>query len=52
MPQMSPMWWSMLFIMFITAFMVMCTMTYFMVFYTKSKTTHKKMQKTSMNWKW
>nr|YP_010133436.1 ATP synthase F0 subunit 8 [Lethocerus indicus]AJG02888.1 ATP synthase F0 subunit 8 [Lethocerus indicus] len=52
MPQMSPLWWSTLFIMFITSFMVMCTMMYFTVFYTKSKTSYQKKPHTSMNWKW
>nr|AFY16835.1 ATP synthase F0 subunit 8 [Lethocerus deyrollei]AOY34901.1 ATP synthase F0 subunit 8 [Lethocerus deyrollei]BCH52381.1 ATP synthase FO subunit 8 [Kirkaldyia deyrolli] len=52
MPQMSPLWWSTLFIMFISLFMVMCTINYFMVFYKKTKKINQKMTKTPMNWKW
>nr|WGT86848.1 ATP synthase F0 subunit 8 [Sclomina erinacea]WGT86861.1 ATP synthase F0 subunit 8 [Sclomina erinacea]WGT86874.1 ATP synthase F0 subunit 8 [Sclomina erinacea]WGT86887.1 ATP synthase F0 subunit 8 [Sclomina erinacea]WGT86900.1 ATP synthase F0 subunit 8 [Sclomina erinacea] len=52
MPQMAPIWWTMLFIMFNTTLIIMMTMMYFQVD-TQPKT---KKQFTSTikyyNWKW
>nr|UPL65367.1 ATPase subunit 8 [Nithecus jacobaeae] len=51
MPQMSPMWWEILFIMFNMTLIMMNIMIYWQ----KSPKTSKnlmKMMKNSMNWKW
>nr|AFI54724.1 ATP synthase F0 subunit 8 [Acanthosoma labiduroides] len=52
MPQMSPLWWEILFLMFITAAMLMMTIIY------HNKNIYKYNMKESMNknyqmkWKW
>nr|QDI94079.1 ATP synthase F0 subunit 8 [Leucophoroptera quadrimaculata] len=53
MPQMSPMWWSTLFIMFITTYMLVMVLMYFFNMY-KLKTYKKKLNKkhNNINWKW
>nr|UPL65988.1 ATPase subunit 8 [Isometopus sp.] len=52
MPQMAPMWWTMLFMSFIIMFMLYNTLMYFYNIYeTKTKTTTKSSTK-NMNWKW
>nr|ATF28659.1 ATP synthase F0 subunit 8 [Typhlocyba sp. EMHAU-15062510] len=50
MPQMSPMWWTMLMMMFIMSF-IMCM--YIMYFNSnKYSTMTKKMVKKNLNWTW
>nr|AML26445.1 ATP synthase F0 subunit 8 [Staphylinidae sp. BMNH 1274643] len=51
MPQMAPMNWLFLFIMFIMAFLMFNFINYFCFMYSpKSKTFEKK--KNQINWKW
>uniref|UniRef100_UPI0030DF4B67 ATP synthase F0 subunit 8 n=1 Tax=Mecidea indica TaxID=3127717 RepID=UPI0030DF4B67 len=53
MPQMAPMWWEILFIMFIMSFILMNIMMYF---FNKMKTNMNKKEKSNninqMNWMW
>nr|UFK32239.1 ATP synthase F0 subunit 8 [Aguriahana digitata] len=50
MPQMSPMWWTILMMMFITSFLMCMYMMYFNAMnYFKS---NKKLLKKNMTWKW
>nr|YP_010582873.1 ATP synthase F0 subunit 8 [Uzeldikra longiprocessa]UGN61293.1 ATP synthase F0 subunit 8 [Uzeldikra longiprocessa] len=50
MPQMSPMWWTSLMMMFILMFIMCLTMMYFSTDY-KMK-IKKKMKIMKINWKW
>uniref|UniRef100_A0AAU6PCF3 ATP synthase complex subunit 8 n=1 Tax=Diplonychus sp. TaxID=2977879 RepID=A0AAU6PCF3_9HEMI len=52
MPQMAPLWWTTLFLMFLTAFMIMCTINYFIIKYEPSTHQTEKKIKNSINWKW
>nr|AEH21216.1 ATP synthase F0 subunit 8 [Himacerus apterus] len=52
MPQMAPMWWSLLFIMFIMIMIMIIMINYFNLMYKimfKPNSIHYKMNK---NWKW
>nr|YP_010602037.1 ATP synthase F0 subunit 8 [Kapsa arca]WAM61627.1 ATP synthase F0 subunit 8 [Kapsa arca] len=51
MPQMSPMWWTLLMIMFIIALFIMMTMIFFNLFIDTKITLMKIKSKTSI-WKW
>uniref|UniRef100_A0AAU7YS11 ATP synthase F0 subunit 8 n=1 Tax=Rhopalus nigricornis TaxID=3151526 RepID=A0AAU7YS11_9HEMI len=51
MPQMSPLWWEMLYIMFIMMFMIMIIIMYYNKnFKLKSIIYNKKINQ--LNWKW
>nr|YP_009559298.1 ATP synthase F0 subunit 8 [Euphausia superba]ACH78207.1 ATP synthase subunit 8 [Euphausia superba]AEX54929.1 ATP synthase subunit 8 [Euphausia superba]AEX54942.1 ATP synthase subunit 8 [Euphausia superba]AEX54953.1 ATP synthase subunit 8 [Euphausia superba]AEX54966.1 ATP synthase subunit 8 [Euphausia superba] len=52
MPQMSPLLWLNLFIMFSTTFMVFMTVNYFMKVPSKLTSTQSKLTYTKMFWKW
>nr|AQP28251.1 ATP synthase F0 subunit 8 [Microtermes sp. BDIT8-M2B] len=53
MPQMMPMEWMMLYIMFLATFLMFNIMNYFNQPPSKTTTTNKKMVTTNkMNWKW
>nr|ADO60500.1 ATP synthase F0 subunit 8 [Eulichas sp. BMNH 840452] len=51
MPQMAPINWVSLFIMFCMIFLMFNSMNYFMFTYTP-KSTEFKMKKFPINWKW
>nr|YP_008963276.1 ATP synthase F0 subunit 8 [Apolygus lucorum]ADZ52278.1 ATP synthase F0 subunit 8 [Apolygus lucorum]ANT45815.1 ATP synthase F0 subunit 8 [Apolygus lucorum] len=52
MPQMAPIWWTMLFMTFIMAYMLYMIIMYFFITYKieVNKNTVKKMK--NMNWTW
>nr|YP_010952934.1 ATP synthase F0 subunit 8 [Empoascanara alami]YP_010952973.1 ATP synthase F0 subunit 8 [Empoascanara hongkongica]QJT42832.1 ATP synthase F0 subunit 8 [Empoascanara dwalata]WMQ52377.1 ATP synthase F0 subunit 8 [Empoascanara alami]WMQ52416.1 ATP synthase F0 subunit 8 [Empoascanara hongkongica] len=50
MPQMSPMWWTFLMIMFILSFIMIMSMLYFD--YKKKIDFKINLNLTKMNWKW
>nr|QXP43452.1 ATP synthase F0 subunit 8 [Koreocerus koreanus] len=50
MPQMSPMWWLTLMLIFNSCYMVMTTMLYFN--YKIKNKMPIKMNKSKLNWKW
>nr|YP_010583107.1 ATP synthase F0 subunit 8 [Opamata lipcowa]UGN61553.1 ATP synthase F0 subunit 8 [Opamata lipcowa] len=50
MPQMSPMWWTSLMVMFITSIMICMYILYFN--YTNKMTANKKYLHKNMNWTW
>nr|YP_002970610.1 ATP synthase F0 subunit 8 [Laccotrephes robustus]ACJ69524.1 ATP synthase F0 subunit 8 [Laccotrephes robustus] len=52
MPQMSPLWWSCLFIMFIAIFMSICMMMYTIKFYKPESKIIQMKDKISLNWMW
>nr|ACJ69550.1 ATP synthase F0 subunit 8 [Ochterus marginatus] len=53
MPQMSPMWWFTLFIMFIMSLMMTSMLTFFNFMIKKEKSILKtKMISKKTNWKW
>nr|YP_006073059.1 ATP synthase F0 subunit 8 [Acetes chinensis]AEQ36593.1 ATP synthase F0 subunit 8 [Acetes chinensis] len=52
MPQMSPLLWLNLFIMFSLTLIIFLTLTYFMKIPTKTSSSIEEMPKSSMNWKW
>nr|QUM11267.1 ATP synthase F0 subunit 8 [Nysius cymoides] len=51
MPQMSPMWWEILFILFNLTLIMMNIMIYWLKTPT-SESESTTIKKTSMNWKW
>nr|AML26551.1 ATP synthase F0 subunit 8 [Staphylinidae sp. BMNH 1274697] len=51
MPQMAPMNWLLLFMMFITVFMIFNSMNYFCFMYAP-KTSSSKGKFSSISWKW
>nr|UGN61566.1 ATP synthase F0 subunit 8 [Paracyba sp.] len=50
MPQMSPMWWTTLMLMFIFSILVCMFMMYFN--YTKKMSEKKKMTMNNLSWTW
>nr|YP_010463243.1 ATP synthase F0 subunit 8 [Iphicrates gressitti]UUJ37767.1 ATP synthase F0 subunit 8 [Iphicrates gressitti] len=50
MPQMSPMWWDFLYMIFITLFLLMNTMIFFIKKFNQSMIMNK--TNKMMNWKW
>nr|QUS53944.1 ATP synthase F0 subunit 8 [Solenocera melantho] len=52
MPQMAPLLWLNLFIMFSTTFMIFLIINYFIKVPTKIEKSSKSPLKTEMNWKW
>nr|YP_009648551.1 ATP synthase F0 subunit 8 [Tetraphleps aterrimus]QCE31838.1 ATP synthase F0 subunit 8 [Tetraphleps aterrimus] len=51
MPQMAPMWWTMLYTIFITCFILTLIMTYFNIEIMPS-TEKNKILKTKIKWMW
>nr|AYQ19041.1 ATP synthase F0 subunit 8 [Elateridae sp. 3 ACP-2013] len=51
MPQMAPLSWINLFIMFVMTFMIINTLNYFSYTY-NNKSTQKMMKFKKINWKW
>nr|AOY39542.1 ATP synthase F0 subunit 8 [Scolytinae sp. BMNH 1040075] len=51
MPQMAPISWVTLYIMFTIIFMMTCIMNYFIIIYTPVTTNTSKKEKT-FSWKW
>nr|UPL65601.1 ATPase subunit 8 [Rhopalus maculatus] len=51
MPQMSPLWWETLYIMFIMVFMIMIMIMYHNKNYKLKNTSYKK-KINQLNWKW
>nr|AZL35831.1 ATP synthase F0 subunit 8 [Cosmoscarta bispecularis]QHR79671.1 ATP synthase F0 subunit 8 [Cosmoscarta dorsimacula] len=51
MPQMAPMWWTMLFLMFNSMFLLSNMLMYF-IFNLNNKMKANKMLMNQMNWKW
>nr|UPL65910.1 ATPase subunit 8 [Pilophorus typicus] len=52
MPQMAPSMWMMLFLMFLTSYMVYMLLIYFHSMYKPLKIQEKKTMKKNSNWKW
>nr|YP_009485620.1 ATP synthase F0 subunit 8 [Inara alboguttata]AVZ00756.1 ATP synthase F0 subunit 8 [Inara alboguttata] len=52
MPQMSPLWWTTLFIMFIMSLMMTWTMFYYLTSPSSKTGIQEKMTKLNLNWKW
>nr|YP_010999478.1 ATP synthase F0 subunit 8 [Hetaerina titia]WPM98320.1 ATP synthase F0 subunit 8 [Hetaerina titia] len=52
MPQMAPMSWMMLFVMFSTTLLVMNTVNYYLYYPQMPKFQEKKKQIKTLNWKW
>nr|YP_007374654.1 ATP synthase F0 subunit 8 [Sirthenea flavipes]ADU58100.1 ATP synthase F0 subunit 8 [Sirthenea flavipes] len=52
MPQMAPLWWSILFMMFALSFMIMCSNAYFLIYKNKTDKKTKEPKMEMMNWKW
>nr|QDI94053.1 ATP synthase F0 subunit 8 [Tuxedo susansolomonae] len=52
MPQMSPMWWSMLFLSFLAVFMLIMTIMYTYNIYMIKKTSQLEKKALNINWKW
>nr|ANP26552.1 ATP synthase F0 subunit 8 [Mnais costalis] len=52
MPQMAPMSWTVLFLMFSVVMTIMATMNYYQYAPTTNKITTKNAPKTHMSWKW
>nr|YP_009485607.1 ATP synthase F0 subunit 8 [Acanthaspis cincticrus]AVZ00743.1 ATP synthase F0 subunit 8 [Acanthaspis cincticrus] len=52
MPQMAPLWWTTLFLMFILSFIMIWTMMYFLYFSDPAEFSQEKKIETQMNWKW
>nr|YP_009544118.1 ATP synthase F0 subunit 8 [Cosmoscarta dorsimacula]AZJ53293.1 ATP synthase F0 subunit 8 [Cosmoscarta dorsimacula] len=51
MPQMAPMWWTMLFLMFNLTFLLLNMLMYFIINF-NNKMKFNKMMKNQMIWKW
>nr|ALO77187.1 ATP synthase F0 subunit 8 [Elateridae sp. GENSP01] len=51
MPQMAPLSWINLFILFISTFLILNSLNYFSFIY-ENKSTKKSMKTKSINWKW
>nr|QDI94066.1 ATP synthase F0 subunit 8 [Tuxedo susansolomonae] len=52
MPQMSPMWWSLLFLLFLTVFMLIMAIMYTYNIYMIKKPNQSKKKAPNINWKW
>nr|UOU84944.1 ATP synthase F0 subunit 8 [Platypalpus candicans] len=52
MPQMSPLNWLMLFIMFTIIFIMFCMLNYYSFLQQSHYQSQKTINKSSMNWKW
>nr|QWX95548.1 ATP synthase subunit 8 [Cnemomis nodulosa] len=52
MPQMAPLWWEFMFFMFITSFLLMNTMIYFMKPLNSIKNYTKMKIVNQIKWKW
>nr|WGL40321.1 ATP synthase F0 subunit 8 [Tomicus brevipilosus] len=52
MPQMAPMNWLVLFIMFILLFILTMIINYFSFYYYPSKTNKNFLDNKNINWKW
>nr|YP_009172402.1 ATP synthase F0 subunit 8 [Nepa hoffmanni]ALG35802.1 ATP synthase F0 subunit 8 [Nepa hoffmanni] len=52
MPQMAPLWWTTLSIMFITMLMIMAALSYFIYLSSPVKAKNKTITKTENNWLW
>nr|QWX95527.1 ATP synthase subunit 8 [Molipteryx lunata] len=52
MPQMAPLWWEILFIMFIMSFLFMNTIIYFNKIPNKKNTENESININNLKWKW
>nr|YP_009255549.1 ATP synthase F0 subunit 8 [Creontiades dilutus]AND82401.1 ATP synthase F0 subunit 8 [Creontiades dilutus] len=52
MPQMSPMWWTTLFLTFIMVYMLYVIITYFFISCGKKNEMKKSIKINKMNWTW
>nr|UGS80506.1 ATP synthase F0 subunit 8 [Polypsocus corruptus] len=52
MPQMNPIWWTWLFIMFILTILLANSLNYFYSNNTINKNMNNKIMNKSINWKW
>nr|UPL65198.1 ATPase subunit 8 [Valleriola javanica] len=52
MPQMAPMWWTTMFILFTMLFMMTNTIMYFQKQYSIPSKEEKQNKMETMNWKW
>nr|YP_010310377.1 ATP synthase F0 subunit 8 [Camptopus lateralis]UMY75912.1 ATP synthase F0 subunit 8 [Camptopus lateralis] len=52
MPQMSPLWWEILFILFILSFIMMNTIIYYNKNIKLIKTDNNKLVNKELKWKW
>nr|YP_009040486.1 ATP synthase F0 subunit 8 [Peirates arcuatus]AHF21747.1 ATP synthase F0 subunit 8 [Peirates arcuatus] len=52
MPQMAPLWWSILFLTFFVSFLMMCIIMHFQNTQESAKTLKETPEIKMMNWKW
>nr|YP_010626158.1 ATP synthase F0 subunit 8 [Dybowskyia reticulata]WBK02994.1 ATP synthase F0 subunit 8 [Dybowskyia reticulata] len=52
MPQMAPLWWELLFLMFLMTYMIMNTLIYFMPKSYLDMLNKKNKSINQINWKW
>nr|YP_010596099.1 ATP synthase F0 subunit 8 [Ectomocoris horridus]WAJ48431.1 ATP synthase F0 subunit 8 [Ectomocoris horridus] len=52
MPQMAPLWWSILFLTFLVSFMMMCIIMHFQNTEKAGGNMFKSQETETMNWKW
>nr|AHN95689.1 ATP synthase F0 subunit 8 [Trigonotylus caelestialium] len=52
MPQMAPMWWTTLFMLFIITYIMNMILMYFYTEYFITKTSTKKISNKNITWKW
>nr|UPI55419.1 ATPase subunit 8 [Scotomedes sp.] len=52
MPQMSPMWWTSLFMMFTVCLIIVMMMTYFYIYKMNLKMSSQNMSTNNKTWKW
>nr|YP_009472911.1 ATP synthase F0 subunit 8 [Nabicula flavomarginata]AST10128.1 ATP synthase F0 subunit 8 [Nabicula flavomarginata] len=52
MPQMAPIWWTTMFMMFIVALLLVMTINYFNVKYKSTSNKNIKIDSNHLYWKW
>nr|YP_011009648.1 ATP synthase F0 subunit 8 [Hygia lativentris]WPV77640.1 ATP synthase F0 subunit 8 [Hygia lativentris] len=52
MPQMSPLWWEILYIMFLLMFMIIIMIIYYNKEFNPQNNLNKKMKLCQFKWKW
>nr|YP_009919192.1 ATP synthase F0 subunit 8 [Triatoma sanguisuga]QMP96836.1 ATP synthase F0 subunit 8 [Triatoma sanguisuga] len=52
MPQMAPAWWTVLYIMFILSFLIVCFLLYYHMYSTPVIALKNESTQPKVNWKW
>nr|YP_009346656.1 ATP synthase F0 subunit 8 [Graphosoma rubrolineatum]API85472.1 ATP synthase F0 subunit 8 [Graphosoma rubrolineatum] len=52
MPQMAPLWWELLFLVFLMTYLIVNNMIYFMPKTSIKPSNHKNKTYNQINWKW